>query len=204
MSSWLIYALLSALCAAFVSIFGKVGLTGLDSSAATAVRAAIMALFLMGVVVAEGHTADLPQVFADKKALAFVALSGIAGALSWLFYFMALKEGEVTQVAPIDKLSVVFAVVLAVVIFGEKVSLAHGIAIAMIAAGGLLLAIFPDMESPRTSIVDVRGGWVTRRFREFSYRPAQGGRQFHRYGLRGSRQMPWASTDPAPVFGRTE
>ena len=143
MSSWLIYALLSALCAAFVSIFGKVGLTGLDSSAATAVRAAIMALFLMGVVVAEGHPADLPQVFADKKALAFVALSGIAGALSWLFYFMALKEGEVTQVAPIDKLSVVFAVVLAVVIFGEKVSLAHGIAIAMIAAGGLLLAIFP-------------------------------------------------------------
>ena len=142
-SSWLIYALLSALCAAFVSIFGKVGLTGLDSSAATAVRAAIMALFLMGVVVAEGHTADLPQVFADKKALAFVALSGIAGALSWLFYFMALKEGEVTQVAPIDKLSVVFAVVLAVVIFGEKVSLAHGIAIAMIAAGGLLMAIFP-------------------------------------------------------------
>ena len=142
-SSWLIYALLSALCAAFVSIFGKVGLTGLDSSAATAVRAAIMALFLMGVVVAEGHPADLPQVFADKKALAFVALSGIAGALSWLFYFMALKEGEVTQVAPIDKLSVVFAVVLAVVIFGEKVSLAHGIAIAMIAAGGLLLAIFP-------------------------------------------------------------
>ena len=143
MSAWLVYALPSALCAAFVSIFGKVGLTGLDSSAATAVRAAIMALFLMGVVVAEGHTADLPQVFADRKALAFVALSGIAGALSWLFYFLALKDGAVTQVAPIDKLSVVFAVVLAVMIFGEKVSLAHGIAIAMIVAGGLILAIFP-------------------------------------------------------------
>ena len=143
MSAWLVYALLSALCAAFVSIFGKVGLTGLDSSAATAVRAAIMALFLMGVVVAEGHAADLPQVFADRKALAFVALSGIAGALSWLFYFLALKDGAVTQVAPIDKLSVVFAVVLAAIIFGEKVSLTHGIAIAMIAAGGLLLAIFP-------------------------------------------------------------
>ena len=142
MSAWLVYALLSALCAAFVSIFGKVGLMGLDSSAATAVRAAIMALFLMGVVVAEGHAADLPQVFADRKALAFVALSGIAGALSWLFYFLALKDGAVTQVAPIDKLSVVFAVVLAAIIFGEKVSLTHGIAIAMIAAGGLLLAIF--------------------------------------------------------------
>ena len=143
MSSWLIYALLSALCAAFVSIFGKVGVAGLDSSAATAVRAVIMAVFLVGVVIAEGHTADLPQVFADKKALLFVALSGIGGALSWLFYFMALKDGAVTQVAPIDKLSVVFAVVIAVLIFGERVSFMHGVAIAMIAAGGLILAIFP-------------------------------------------------------------
>ena len=143
MSSWLIYALLSALCAAFVSIFGKVGVAGLDSSAATAVRAVIMAVFLVGVVITEGHMADLPQVFADKKALLFVALSGIAGALSWLFYFLALKDGAVTQVAPIDKLSVVFAVVIAVLIFGERVSFMHGIAIAMIAAGGLLLAIFP-------------------------------------------------------------
>ena len=82
MSTWLIYALLSALCAAFVSIFGKIGLTGLDSSAATAVRAAIMAVFLVGVVIAEGHVSDLPQVLSDKKALLFVALSGIAGALS--------------------------------------------------------------------------------------------------------------------------
>ena len=143
MSSWLIYALLSALCAAFVSIFGKMGVAGLDSSAATAVRAVIMAVFLVGVVVAEGHTADLPQVFADRKALLFVALSGIAGALSWLFYFLALKEGTVTQVAPIDKLSVVFAVVIAVIVFGERVSFLHGVAIVFIAAGGLILAIFP-------------------------------------------------------------
>ena len=143
MSSWLVYALLSALCAAFVSIFGKVGVAGLDSSAATAVRAVIMAVFLVGVVVTEGHTADLPQVFADKKALAFVALSGVAGALSWLFYFMALKDGDVTQVAPIDKLSVVFAVLIAVIFFGEQVSFLHGVAIVLIAAGGLMLAIFP-------------------------------------------------------------
>lgn len=143
MSSWLVYALLSALCAAFVSIFGKMGVAGLDSSAATAVRAVIMAVFLVGVVVAEGHTADLPQVFADKKALAFVALSGVAGALSWLFYFMALKDGDVTQVAPIDKLSVVFAVLIAVIFFGEQVSFLHGVAIVLIAAGGLILAIVP-------------------------------------------------------------
>lgn len=143
MRAWLVYALLSALCAAFVSIFAKVGLAGVDSTAATTVRAVIMALFLVGVVVVEGHIADLPQVLADRKALAFVALSGISGALSWLFYFRALNDAAVTQVAPIDKLSVVFAVLFAVIILGERVSFLHGVAIAMIAAGGVILVLFP-------------------------------------------------------------
>ena len=142
MPSWLIFALLSAISAAFVSIFGKIGLSGLDSSAATAVRAVIMAIFLVCVMTAEGHMADLSTVFADRKALLFIALSGIAGATSWLFYFMALKTGNVSQVAPIDKLSVVFAVLLAAILFHEKVSLIHTVAITLIAAGGLILAIF--------------------------------------------------------------
>jgi hypothetical protein len=142
MPSWLIFALLSAISAAFVSIFGKIGLSGLDSSAATAVRAVIMAIFLVCVMTAEGHMADLSTVFADRKALLFIALSGIAGATSWLFYFMALKTGNVSQVAPIDKLSVVFAVLLAATLFHEKVSLIHTVAITLIAAGGLILAIF--------------------------------------------------------------
>jgi membrane protein len=142
MRAWLVYALLSALCAAFVSIFAKVGLAGVDSTAATTVRAVIMALFLVGVVVVEGHTADLPQVLADRKALAFVALSGISSALSWLFYFRALKDAAITLVAPIDKLSVVFAVLIAVVILGERVSFLHGVGIAMIAAGGVILVLF--------------------------------------------------------------
>lgn len=142
MPSWLIFALLSAISAAFVSILGKIGLSGLDSSAATAVRAVIMAIFLVCVMTAEGHMADLSTVFADRKALLFIALSGIAGATSWLFYFMALKTGNVSQVAPIDKLSVVFAVLLAATLFHEKVSLIHTVAITLIAAGGLILAIF--------------------------------------------------------------
>ena len=142
MPSWLIFALLSAISAAFVSIFGKIGLSGLDSSAATAVRAIIMAIFLVCVMTAEGHMADLSTVFADRKALLFIALSGISGATSWLFYFMALKTGNVSQVAPIDKLSVVFAVLLAATLFHEKVSLIHTVAITLIAAGGLILAIF--------------------------------------------------------------
>lgn len=142
MPSWLIFALLSAISAAFVSIFDKIGLSGLDSSTATAVRAIIMAIFLVCVMAAEGHMADLSTVFADRKALLFIALSGIAGATSWLFYFMALKTGNVSQVAPIDKLSVVFAVLLAATLFHEKVSLIHTVAITLIAAGGLILAIF--------------------------------------------------------------
>ena len=139
MESWLMYALLSAGSAALVSIFGKVGLNGIDSNAATAVRSIIMAAFLVGVVAVQGNLGNLSTVFADRKALLFVALSGIAGATSWLFYFMALKVGKVSRVAPIDKLSVVMAVILAVVLFGERVSLLHGIAIALIAIGGVML-----------------------------------------------------------------
>ena len=142
METWLLYALLSAGSAALVSIFGKVGLQGIDSNAATAVRSIIMAVFLVGVVAVQGHLGSLSTVFADKKALLFIALSGIAGATSWLFYLMALKAGKVSQVAPIDKLSVVFAVILAMLIFGERVSLLHGIAIALIALGGIIIAVF--------------------------------------------------------------
>ncbi|MDY4387785.1 EamA family transporter [Pectobacterium aroidearum] len=141
MSSWLIYALLSAVCAALVAIFGKIGLQNLDANTATAIRAVIMALFLVGVVVAQGKLVLVGEIIANKKALLFIVLSGVAGALSWLFYFVALKNGNVAQVAPIDKLSVVFAVVLAVILLGEKISLMAGIGVALISAGALLVAL---------------------------------------------------------------
>ncbi|UYA59515.1 putative membrane protein [Pectobacterium sp. F1-1] len=141
MSSWLIYALLSAVCAALVAIFGKIGLQNLDANTATAIRAVIMALFLVGVVVAQGKLALVGEVVANKKAMLFIVLSGVAGALSWLFYFVALKNGNVAQVAPIDKLSVVFAVVLAVILLGEKISLMAGAGVALISVGALLVAL---------------------------------------------------------------
>ncbi|MCL6746614.1 MULTISPECIES: EamA family transporter [Kosakonia] len=141
MSAWLIYALLSALTAALVAIFGKIGLQHLDANTATAIRAVVMAIFLFGVVVVQGKLSLISTVFADKKALLFVVLSGVAGALSWLFYFMAIKTGNVSRVAPIDKLSVVFAVILAVVLFGEKVSLISGAGVALITAGALMVAL---------------------------------------------------------------
>ncbi|WP_085248130.1 EamA family transporter [Gilliamella mensalis] len=142
MSAWLIYALLSAITAACVALLGKIGLQHLDANTATAIRAIVMAIFLVGVVVVQGKLNLINTFFNDKKALLIITLSGIAGALSWLFYFMAIKEGKVSQVAPIDKLSVVFAVVFAVVLFGEKISLLAGVGVAMIAAGAILVALF--------------------------------------------------------------
>ena len=142
MSAWLIYALLSAISAALVAILGKIGLQHLDANTATAIRSIVMAIFLVGVVIFQGKLNLINTFFNDKKALLIIALSGIAGALSWLFYFMAIKEGKVSQVAPIDKLSVVFAVVFAAVLFGEKISFLSSIGVIMIAAGAILVALF--------------------------------------------------------------
>lgn len=141
MSAWLLYALLSAASAALVAICGKIGLQHLDANTATAVRAVVMALFLVGVVVVQGKASLVSQVLADRKALLWIVCSGIAGALSWLFYFMAIKTGPVSRVAPIDKLSVVFSVVLAVILFGEKLSLVAGVGVALIAGGALMVAL---------------------------------------------------------------
>src|SRR3954464_7830379 len=123
--SWLIFAVLSAISAALVSIFGKLGLQNIDANTATAVRAIIMAIFLMGVVAFEGNLNKIPEILHEKRAILFITLSGVAGATSWLFYFLALKLGKVSQVAPVDKLSVVIATILAIFFFGEKLSLVN-------------------------------------------------------------------------------
>lgn len=141
MSTWLVYALLSAISAAMVAVFGKMGLQHLDANTATAIRAVIMALFLVGVVVVQGKLNLISEIIENRKALFFIALSGIAGALSWLFYFMAIKNGQVSQVAPIDKLSVVFAVIFAVILFGEKISLIAAGGVALITLGALMVAL---------------------------------------------------------------
>lgn len=138
---WLVFGLLSAVAAAFVAIFGKIGLQGIDSNTATAIRAIIMAIFLVLVIVFEGKLNQIPVVLANKKAITFILLSGVAGALSWLFYFIALKHGKVSQVAPIDKLSVVIATVFAIAFLGEKTSKLGGAGVVMIAIGAILVAL---------------------------------------------------------------
>ncbi|GIO60241.1 EamA family transporter [Paenibacillus cineris] len=141
MAAWLIYALLSAAAAALVSIFGKIGLQNIDANAATAIRAVIMALFLLGVIAVQGKFGQLGSIFTQKKALSFIVLSGVAGATSWLFYFLALKYGKVSQVGPIDKLSVVIAVILAFLFLGEKISWLNSAGVVLIAIGALLVAM---------------------------------------------------------------
>jgi bacterial/archaeal transporter family protein len=138
---WLIYALVSAIAAALVGIFGKLGLKSIDSNTATAVRSVIMTVFLFAVVAFQGNLGKVSTVFADKKAFLYIALTGFAGATSWIFYFLALKYGKVSQVAPVDKLSVVIASIAAVVFLGEKISLMGGVGIGFIAIGVVLVAL---------------------------------------------------------------
>ena len=138
---WLIFALLSAITAALVSIFGKIGLKGIDANTATAVRSIIMATFLAFVVLIQGKLNQIPSIISNRKTIVFIVLSGIAGALSWLFYFMSLNFGKVSQVAPIDKLSVVFAVILSILFLGEKVSIISGLGVGLIAIGAILVAL---------------------------------------------------------------
>ena len=138
---WLGYALLSALMAALVSVFGKIGLQGLDANTATAIRAVIMALFLVAVLLVQRNVGHVSEILSNSKAMLFIVLSGVAGALSWLFYFVALKYGKVAQVTSVDKFSVVLAAIIAVVFLGEALSWVSATGVGLITAGIILVAL---------------------------------------------------------------
>jgi len=139
MQTWIIFAILSAIFAALVAIFGKIGLTNVDSILATTVRAIVMAVFLVAVSVGLGKTELISTI--HNKALAFIVLSGFAGALSWLFYFFALKHGPASGVAALDRLSVVFVLVLAVFLLGEKLTLLTGVGAGLVTLGAILMSL---------------------------------------------------------------
>ncbi len=136
---WLIYALLSAGAAAFVGIFGKLGMNKMDSSFATAVRSVVMTLFLLAVVSAMGLWGKTREL--SGWPLVSIILSGVAGAVSWLFYFKAIQLGTVSKVAPIDKLSMPLAVILAVVILHERFEWFNWIGLSLIVGGAYLAAM---------------------------------------------------------------
>lgn len=139
---WFLLAALSAFFAALVSIFAKIGLQGVDSTVGTAARAIVMVLFIVVFVVSSGKGPQLTQF--TSKDMGFIILSGIAGALSWLFYFAALKLADASKVAPVDRASVLIVMVLAALFLGEKVTLKTATAGVLIFVGLLLLAVKLD------------------------------------------------------------
>jgi len=137
-SSWIIYALLSAVCAALVAIFGKIGIGQIDTTLATAIRSVIMAIALVLATLSLGKF-DLSKI--DNRAFFFIILSGLAGALSWFFYFGALKNGPATGVAALDRLSVIFVLLLAILFLGESLTWKTGLGALLVSLGAILLAL---------------------------------------------------------------
>jgi len=138
---WLIYAILAAACASCVPIFAKLGMREIDDNLATAIRSVVMTLFVFGICTALGVWSKLHSL--HVRALAMIALSGVAGASSWLFYFKAIHWGKVSQVAPIDKLSMPIAIVLAMLVLGDRPSRWNWLGIALIAGGAYLATLSP-------------------------------------------------------------
>ncbi len=138
-SSWLLWALLSALFAAMTAIFAKIGVEGIDSDLATFFRTIVIITVLGVLLAATGKFQPLGAVTA--RTWTFLALSGLATGASWLCYFRALKVGDAARVAPIDKLSVVLVAIIGVTILGEHLSLRGWLGIAFIAAGAALVAV---------------------------------------------------------------
>lgn len=137
--SWIFYALMSAFSAALVAIFGKIGISNIDNTLATTIRAFIMLIFLGGVSLILGSFNNIKNI--DSKALLYIVLSGIAGASSWLFYFYALRNGPVEGVAALDRLSVVFVILLSVIFLNQTLTLKTIIGAVLLTIGAIFLVI---------------------------------------------------------------
>jgi transporter family protein len=136
---WIFYALLSAVFAAAVAILAKIGMKGVDSDLATAIRTIIIVVVAWAIVFSRGLQGEVAHLTARNWW--FLALSGIATGLSWIFYFRALQLGKVAQVAPIDKMSVAIAIILAAVFLGEIPTVKMAIGAALVIAGSLVIAL---------------------------------------------------------------
>ena len=134
---WWIYALLSALFAALTAIFAKVGIKGVDTDLATAIRTVVILVIAWGIAFIRGGAYTIHSL--TKQNIIFLCLSGVATGLSWIFYFKALQLGKVSQVAPVDKMSVAIAIILAVVFLGEPLNFKTAMGALLIIAGTLVL-----------------------------------------------------------------
>jgi transporter family protein len=137
--SWIVYAFISALFAALTAILAKIGIKGIDSNLATAIRTVVILIFAWSIVLFQGTIPSLRLL--SSHTFLFLILSGITTGISWLFYFRALQLGTASQVAPIDKLSMVLTIVLAVLILKEKLSLLTIVGTILMSAGALCIAL---------------------------------------------------------------
>ena len=133
--NWAVYAALSAFFASLVAIFGKIGIKGVDSNLAVALRTIVIVVFAWIIVLIQGNWADVWKI--SKFSYTFIFLSAIATGLSWLFYYKALQLGEVSKVAPIDKLSIALTIILAFVFLAEKPSLGNVLGGSLVTLGVL-------------------------------------------------------------------
>ncbi|MCW1963209.1 EamA family transporter [Chryseobacterium viscerum] len=134
---WWVYAILSAFFASLTAVFAKIGITGVNSNLATAIRSVIILLVAWGIVFVRSEYKGIPAL--SRHNLIYIAISGVATGLSWIFYFKALQLGKVTLVAPVDKLSVALTIVLSVLFLGESLTLKTAIGALLIIAGTVLL-----------------------------------------------------------------
>ena len=137
--SWQVWAGLSALFAALTAIFGKVGVSGVNSDYATLLRTLVIVVVLAAFVAATGQLQPIGQI--NRKSLLFLTFSALATGASWVCYYRALQLGPAARVAPVDKLSVVLVALFGAVFLGERPSPQGWIGIALIAAGAVLIAI---------------------------------------------------------------
>ena len=138
--SWMIYAVLSAVFAALTSILAKMGISGVESNLGTAIRTGVVLIMAWIIVFAKGKQRDLRSI--EKKELVFIALSGIATGASWLCYYYAIQNGDVSVVVPIDKLSIIVTVAFSYFVFKEKLSKKALLGLGLMVAGTLLMAFF--------------------------------------------------------------
>lgn len=135
---WLIYACLSALFASLTSIFGKVGITNIDSNYGSAIRTTVVLIMSWAMVLISGKSSKLKV---DKKEIIFIVLSGFATGISWLAYYKALQVGPLSIIAPIDKLSILVTIIFSYFVFKEKLSFKALLGLLLIIIGTLLLAL---------------------------------------------------------------
>lgn len=138
-SLWVVYALLSALFAALTSILAKIGINGVDSNLATAIRTVVVLVMAWGLVFMTGVQKQISNIGA--RSWLFLVLSGIATGLSWLFYYRALQMGDASRVVPIDKSSVVISMVLAFVVLKEQLTWQSIVGGLLITAGTFVLVL---------------------------------------------------------------